>query len=79
MTRRTARVLTGLFFALYIVALTWPGALPFNRFAPQVFGLPFSFFWVALWVVLGLFVLWGLDRVERRYRDEPAPDEGRAE
>lgn len=67
MSVRTARVLTAVFFGLYVVALTWPGAVPFNRFSPQVFGLPFAFFWVALWVVLGGVVLFALDRVERRH------------
>ena len=70
MSLRTARVLTALFFGLYVLALTWPGALPFNRFSPQIFGLPFSFFWVAVWVALGGLVLLGLDRVERRHRED---------
>lgn len=72
MSVRAARLLTGLFFGLYVVALTWPGALLANRTRPLVLGLPFNFFWVALWVAAGALVLLGLDRVERRYR---APEE----
>jgi hypothetical protein len=44
--------------------------LPFARIYPMVLGLPFSFAWVAAWVLGALFVLLGLDRVERRYREE---------
>lgn len=72
MSVRSARLLTALFFALYLVALTWPGALLANRARPLVLGLPFNFFWVALWVAAGALVLLGLDRVERRHR---APEE----
>ncbi|MEJ2217571.1 MAG: DUF3311 domain-containing protein [Gemmatimonadota bacterium] len=68
MSVRTARTLTFLFFVAYAVVLTWPGTIPFNRFRPQVLGLPFSFFWVALWVALGAIVLYGLHRVETRAR-----------
>jgi hypothetical protein len=52
-----------------LVAVTWPGALLFVRVRPFILGLPFSFAWIALWILLSVFVLWGLDRVEGRYRD----------
>jgi hypothetical protein len=70
MTLRTARVLTGLYFILMAVAVTWPGMVPFSRIRPMVLGLPFSFFWGAAWVGGALVVLWLADRVEARYRDE---------
>lgn len=68
MTLRTARALTAVYFVWVAVAVTWPGAVPASRVEPVVLGLPFSFFWPALWVALSVPVLWGLDRVERRYR-----------
>lgn len=58
------RVLLALFFALYLLALGWPGVLPFNRVEPFVLGLPFVFFWVTLWVVMGGVALWLLYRHE---------------
>ena len=58
------RALLALFFALYLLALSWPGVLPFNRVEPFVLGLPFVFFWVALWVVMGGVALWLLYRHE---------------
>jgi hypothetical protein len=61
---RTARALVALFFALDLVVLSWPGVLPFNRVRPFVAGLPFVFFWVALWAALGGVALWLLDRYE---------------
>lgn len=70
MTASTARRLTAVYFALYIVALTWPGVGLANRVRPLVLGLPFNFFWVALWVALSVLVLFGLDRIERRERRE---------
>jgi hypothetical protein len=70
MSLRTARFLTGTYLVLMVVFVTWPGMLPFARIYPMVLGLPFSFAWVAAWVLGALFVLLGLDRVERRYREE---------
>jgi hypothetical protein len=59
-----ARRLFVAFFALYTIALTYPGVLPFNRIRPFVLGLPFSFVWVLIWVVLGFVVFIVVDRVE---------------
>lgn len=70
MSLRTARLLTGSYFVLVAVAVTWPGMLPFARLRPLVLGLPFSFFWVAAWIATSVPVLYLLDRVERRHRDE---------
>ena len=64
MTVRGARRLLVAYFVLYTIVLTWPGALPFNRIRPLVFGLPFSFFWVLLWVALAFFVFLIVDRAE---------------
>jgi hypothetical protein len=60
-TDRAARRLVGAFFAINLIALTFPGVMPFNRLRPFVLGLPFNFFWVVLWVVLGGAALWWLD------------------
>ena len=68
MSRRAARILFCGFFLAYAIALTWPGILPFNRIRPFVLGLPFSFFWVTLWVVLGFFVFIAVDRAESTRR-----------
>ncbi len=43
------------FFLLYLLALTFPVYGWFGGIEPRVLGLPFSFAWVILWVVLG----WG--------------------
>ncbi len=69
MSLRTARALTGLYFLAMLVVVTWPGALPFVRVRPFILGLPFGFAWIAGWILGAVFVLWGLDRVEGRYRD----------
>lgn len=70
MTLPRVRWATALFFLLYTVAVTWPGAVPFNRIRPLVGGLPFSMVWVALWLVLSFGVLIVLDRFETRDEDE---------
>ena len=70
MTLRTARLLTGLYLLLAMIAVTWPGMVPAARIYPLVLGLPFGFFWVAAWIAGAVPVLYLLDRVERRYRDE---------
>ena len=59
---------TGAFFLLFVLAVTWPGMLPFNRIHPRVLGLPFSMFWIALWVFTSFLVLVVVDWVEGRAR-----------
>lgn len=68
MRTRTGKLIFWSYLLLYTVALTWPGMLPFNRVRPFVLGLPFSLFWVALWVGGGVLVLWAVDRIEARHR-----------
>lgn len=68
MSARTARIVAVVYFAAFAVAVTWPGMIPFNRIFPLVLGLPFSLFWIALWVTGAVFVLWLLDVAENRER-----------
>jgi len=68
MPLKTARLLTGMYFVVMAVAVTWPGAVPASRIEPLVFGLPFSFFWPAVWVAVSVPVLYLLHRVEQRHR-----------
>lgn len=75
MSLRTARLLTGTYFTLALVAVTWPGLVPFARIRPLILGLPFSMAWIAAWIAGSVVVLFLLDRVERRHR----PDGGRHE
>jgi hypothetical protein len=51
---------------LALAALVWPGYALFGaRIEPLVFGLPFSVFWVVLWVVLTFAVLCLYDALAR--------------
>ena len=69
MNVRWVRRGAALFFLLFVLAVTWPGMLPFNRIHPMVLGLPFSMFWIALWVFCSFLVLLVVDRVEGRDRE----------
>ncbi len=69
MSLRTARALTGIYLLAALVAVTWPGLIPFARVEPMILGLPFALAWIAAWVAGTVIVLYLLDRVERRYRD----------
>jgi len=69
MSLSTARLLTGLYFVLATVFVTWPGLVPFAKIEPLILGLPFSMAWIASWIAGSVIVLYLLDRVERRYRD----------
>jgi hypothetical protein len=69
MSTRAARRLVIVAFILYSLVLTWPGVLPFNRIRPFVLGLPFNFFWVVLWVVIGGLALWAADRAYSKAAD----------
>lgn len=53
MTHRVAVRIAVTCFVLYTLAVHWPGVLPFSGARPFVLGLPFSFFWIVLWIVLG--------------------------
>lgn len=66
MSPRAARLLAGGFLAAFLLAVTWPGYVPFNRIRPLVLGLPFSLFWLAAWIAGACVVLWILDAAERR-------------
>ena len=58
------------FFLCFVLAVTWPGMLPFNRIEPLVLGLPFAMVWIALWVLASFLVLLLVDRAESRHRKE---------
>lgn len=73
MSLRLARTLTGVYFGLMLVFVTWPGLIPFARVEPLIFGLPFSMAWIAGWIVGSVVVLYLLDGVEKRYRDAGDP------
>ena len=67
---RWARRGVAAFFLLFVLAVTWPGMIPFNRIHPLVLGLPFSMFWIAVWVFSSFLVLVLVDRIEGRAREE---------
>jgi len=63
-----ARLLVAGYFVAMLLAVVWPGAVPASRVEPVILGLPFAFFWPALWVAVSVPVLWWLDRQEGRHR-----------
>ena len=64
------RLFAAVFFGLFVVAVTWPGMIPFNRIEPLVLGLPFSMAWIAGWVLASFFVLLMVDWAEGLYRED---------
>ena len=65
---KLVRAATTIYFVLFLVFVTWPGFVPFNRPLPLVLGLPFNMAAIGLWVGLGAVVLFVLDRSEERNR-----------
>lgn len=55
---KTYQSLVGLHFVLCTLAMIWPIATLANRVEPQVFGLPFLFFWYVLWMGLLFVGMW---------------------
>lgn len=53
-------------YAAIMFALLWPAILPFNRFEPQVLGLPFVMFWITLSLLFALANTAALYRYEYR-------------
>lgn len=70
MSAAVARRLVIAFFALQVVAATYPGLAPFARIEPRVLGMPFALVWLTLWIVASGLALWGLHAVESRHRRE---------
>ena len=58
--KKTARIVTYVYFGTMATVLTFPGIQPFNRIEPTVFGLPFVFAWVLGWVAGAVGVFWFL-------------------
>lgn len=73
---RRVRVAVAGFFFLYLLAVTWPLGRLFGEPEPFVFGLPFSLFWPALWIVMGGVALALLDRAEESHRARRSGSEG---
>lgn len=59
--RGTRRFAIG-FFAVYVLAVIYPGVALFRGPRPYVLGLPLAMIWTAAWVVAAFFVLLLLDR-----------------
>ena len=66
------------YLVLFLLAVTWPGALITNRFDPQILGLPFNLAWPAGWVVLGFALLIWLDRAVTAGEDATNASDGDA-
>lgn len=60
------RRLTGLFFVVYLLAVTWPVALLVAAAEPLILSLPLPLFWVVMWIVLSFAMLLWLDHAEQR-------------
>ena len=54
-----------LYFAVVFLAQVWPLYMVANRVQPMVLSMPFSMFWVVLWIVInfaGLVILMGQEK-----------------
>ncbi len=75
---KLVRAGAAIYFVLFLVFVTWPGFIPFNRPLPLVLGLPFNMAMIALWVAVGAAVLFVLDWSEHGDAAEGRAAEGRA-
>ena len=64
--KRTVTALAALYFVAMGIGITFPGIIPFNRIRPLIFGIPFVFAWVLVWVAGSLIVFYALYRVYER-------------
>lgn len=51
-TSKRRSVFWFVYFLVCSLAQVWPIYLLANRVKPMIFGMPFSMFWVALWIVI---------------------------
>ena len=70
MSVRAVRLLTTAYMIAFLLAVTWPGFLLFNRVTPIILGLPFNLFCIALFILIGMGVLYLLYKSEQRASDE---------
>jgi hypothetical protein len=66
MPRKRFRLIYLLLFPPYI-ALLWVGS--YNRVEPQLFGVPFFYWYQLLWIPLGALLLYPIYRAEERRKD----------
>ena len=66
---RAIRWLTFLYVVAFLLAMTWPGFLIFNHVKPLVLGLPFNLFCIALFIIVGMGVLFLLYHAEDRHNE----------
>ena len=52
MKRKFSEIFWFFFFLIAFLAQVWPLYLIANRVYPLVLGMPFSMFWIALWIVI---------------------------
>ena len=69
--RLRARIVVA-YLVCFVLAVTWPGAMFFNGFEPQILGLPFNLAWPTFWVLLGFVVLVWLNFAVEARDDEGA-------
>jgi len=65
MSLRVVRRSAIAFFVVYVIAVVYPGVVPFRGPRPFLFGMPFAMVWTAAWVVASFFVLLLLERAYR--------------
>jgi Protein of unknown function (DUF3311) len=66
MNRRSIRAFAWTFFVVNLLAVVWPGLVPFNRVRPLVLGMPFVMVWLAGWLVASMAALIVIEWVEHR-------------
>ncbi len=71
MMRRIVPALAIIYFLAMLVAVTYPGYVPFNRVRPFVLGMPFSLFWQLIWISGAVLVLGGVFLWEKSRKREP--------
>jgi len=63
---RRRQVFWFIYFVVVFLAQVWPVYTLANRVYPLVLGMPFSMFWVAMWIVLNFVGLVIMYRQEQR-------------
>ena len=66
MSIRAVRILTAIYMVAFLIAVTWPGFQLFNHVKPLILGLPFNLFCIALFIIIGMVILFALYRSEQR-------------
>lgn len=68
---RKSRLMIFIFSILAFLSIMWPGYAHFADYEPFILGIPLSFAWIILWVILSFVAMMSMYILDNRDEEEP--------